>query len=105
MFPSQVLVALELFWDALAELLPVQMSDKLFELVLIHGEVAPKSICIELYETVVSEALLQIEARALFVFHLQKALYQAVKHVEFLGLEESKFSFEFTVSLSQLLWL
>ena len=81
------------------------MSDKLFELVLVHSKVSPKSICIELYEAVVSEALLQIEARALFVLHLQEALYQAVKHVEFLGLEASKFPFKFAVSLRQLLGL
>ena len=81
------------------------MSDKLFELVLVHSEVAPKSICIELHEAIVSQALLKIEAGALFVFNLQEAFYQAVKHVEFLGLEASKFSFVLIVSLRQLLRL
>jgi hypothetical protein len=67
---GEVLVWLELLLNAITELFPIQVANQLFELVFIYDKVTPKSVHIQLNETVVSEVARQVKCRPFSVLYM-----------------------------------
>lgn len=84
---SEVLVGLQLLMDPLAELVPVQISNQIFELLLVDLVSFLERIHVDFDEVLVSQCLGQHEFGFLRVLYLVQILAKAVESVNFLNFE------------------